>query len=141
MVYGALNMGSVLATAMNDDSTASYYTSIAEGIKAAFTTTFWDADAGLFRDDETATSRRYKNDTDNPYSDALSTTDANLVSLVKDSSIKKPCFRTTSYAFPKWPWLTNFLLDDALLAKSLRSSGVRDGVQGTVIVSGDCDQY
>ncbi|VDC04022.1 unnamed protein product [Peniophora sp. CBMAI 1063] len=82
-----------------------------------------------YRDDD-GPVKRSKNDTDNPYSDALSTTDANLISLVDAYSRTKPWLRAVSYAFPKWPWVTSIILDNASLAVSLHA---RDSVPKTVM--------
>ena len=73
------------------------------------------------------------NRTDNPYVPAVADADADLILLVRAYSQKKPCLRTVSYAFPKWPWLSNFILDDGMLADLVRAN-VHD-MPNTVTVS------
>ncbi|KAJ9644682.1 hypothetical protein H2199_003645 [Coniosporium tulheliwenetii] len=55
ILYYTLNAGLVLADALNDTTVVQNWTSAAAGIKAAANALLWDADAGMYRDNETTT--------------------------------------------------------------------------------------
>jgi len=55
ILYGTLDLGLTLASALNDTSVVADYTNNMTTIKAAANALLWDADAGMYRDNDTST--------------------------------------------------------------------------------------
>ncbi|KAH7024263.1 bacterial alpha-L-rhamnosidase domain-containing protein [Macrophomina phaseolina] len=55
ILYYTISQVSILASALNETDTLNTWTSTADKIKTAANTLLWDADAGLYRDNETTT--------------------------------------------------------------------------------------
>ncbi|EIW81919.1 glycoside hydrolase family 78 protein [Coniophora puteana RWD-64-598 SS2] len=55
LYYATLVTGAELATAVGDTATATSYNANATAVKAAYNQLLWDADVGMFRDNETST--------------------------------------------------------------------------------------